>query len=185
LFDEVEKAHPDVFNLLLQVLDDGRLTDSQGRMVNFSNSLIILTSNIGSRQISEFSQKITSQELQIMVLKEVKHVFKPEFINRLDDILLFQELSRENVGDIVRLQLQHLTKTLAARGFRVVFGTALVGQISQDGFDPIYGARPLKRLIQRIIEDFLASKIIADELTNEYCWTMDLDTSGKITLVRS
>ena len=164
LFDEVEKAHPDVFNVLLQVLDDGRLTDSQGRLVNFTNTLIILTSNLGSKYISGLPDNADVESVYDDVMSEVKTMFRPEFINRLDEIILFHRLTKDNMGNIVNIQLNKLKQRLKNKGFNVEFSKELIDSLAEQGFDPIYGARPLKRIIQREIENLLANKIIAGEL---------------------
>ena len=164
LFDEVEKAHPDVFNILLQVLDDGRLTDSQGRVVNFTNTLIILTSNLGSKYISGLPDNTDVESVYDDVMGEVKAMFRPEFINRLDEIILFHRLTKDNMGNIVNIQLNKLKQRLKNKGFNVEFSKELIDSLAEQGFDPIYGARPLKRIIQREIENLLANKIIAGEL---------------------
>ena len=164
LFDEVEKAHPDIFNILLQVLDDGRLTDSQGRTVDFTNTIIILTSNLGSKYISGLPDNADVETVYDDVMNEVKMTFKPEFINRLDEIILFHRLTKNNINGIVKIQLDKLKARLKSRGYLVDFSDNLMNYLAEKGFDPIYGARPLKRVIQREIENCLANKIIAGEL---------------------
>ncbi len=183
LFDEVEKAHPDVFNILLQVLDDGRLTDSQGRTVNFTNTIIILTSNLGSKYISGLPDGADIDAVFDNVMNDVKMTFKPEFINRLDDIILFHRLSKENMGDIVDIQLKSLAKRLNNLGYNIKFSNKVTEFLTNEGFDPVYGARPLRRLIQREIENFLANKIIAGELPIGEKINIDLDNDGRIAIV--
>ena len=183
LFDEVEKAHPDVFNILLQVLDDGRLTDSQGRTVNFTNTIIILTSNLGSKYISGLPDGADIDAVFDNVMNDVKMTFKPEFINRLDDIILFHRLSKENMGDIVDIQLKSLAKRLNNLGYNIKFSNKVTEFLANEGFDPVYGARPLRRLIQREIENFLANKIIAGELPVGKKINIDLDNDGRIAIV--
>ena len=183
LFDEVEKAHPDVFNILLQVLDDGRLTDSQGRTVNFTNTIIILTSNLGSKYISGLPDGADIDAVFDNVMNDVKMTFKPEFINRLDDIILFHRLSKENMGDIVDIQLKSLAKRLNNLGYNIKFSNKVTEFLANEGFDPVYGARPLRRLIQREIENFLANKIIAGELHVGKKINIDLDNDDRIAIV--
>ena len=180
LFDEVEKAHPDVFNILLQVLDDGRLTDSQGRVVNFTNTLIILTSNLGSKYISGLPDNADVESVYDDVMSEVKTMFRPEFINRLDEIILFHRLTKDNMGNIVNIQLNKLKNRLKNKGFNVEFSKELIDSLAEQGFDPIYGARPLKRIIQREIENLLANKIIAGELKTGKKIVVDLKDSDVV-----
>ena len=182
LFDEVEKAHPDVFNILLQVLDDGRLTDSQGRVVNFTNTLIILTSNLGSKYISGLPDNADVESVYDDVMGEVKAMFRPEFINRLDEIILFHRLTKDNMGNIVNIQLNKLKQRLKNKGFNVEFSKELISSLAEQGFDPIYGARPLKRIIQREIENLLANKIIAGELKTGKKIVVDVE--GGVVVVR-
>ena len=164
LFDEVEKAHPDIFNILLQVLDDGRLTDSQGRTVDFTNTLIILTSNLGAQHIASLPDNEDVEKAYDAVMGEVKLAFKPEFINRLDEIILFHRLTRNNMDGIVKIQMARLQKRLENQGFIVDFTDNLLKYLSEKGYDPIYGARPLKRVIQREVENILANKILKNEI---------------------
>ncbi len=160
LFDEIEKAHPDVFNVLLQVLDDGRLTDAKGRTVNFKNTIIIMTSNVGTARILESSGKIDAK-LKKEIDSLMKHTFKPEFLNRLDDIIIFHSLSAKHITEIVHLQLEQLTKRLRDnKKIKVKFDKSIYKYLGQKGYDPQFGARPLKRLIQNEILDELALQII-------------------------
>ncbi|MDR3079120.1 MAG: ATP-dependent chaperone ClpB [Rickettsiales bacterium] len=182
LFDEIEKAHPDIFNILLQILDDGRLTDSQGRLVDFTNTIIILTSNLGSRYISESAADADPETVLEKVMGEVRETFRPEFINRLDEIILFHRLSREDVAKITEIQLDKLSAKLDGRGFDVEFGASLVECLSREGFDPVYGARPLRRLIQGKVENPLASRIIAGSLPLGRKIIIDLDSAGDMTI---
>ena len=174
LFDEVEKAHPDVFNILLQVLDDGRLTDSQGRTVDFTNTIIILTSNLGSKYISGLPDNADVESVYDDVMTDVKATFRPEFINRLDEIILFHRLTKNNIDGIVKIQLEKLKKRLKVRGYNIEFSNDLINYLAEKGFDPIYGARPLKRIIQREIENYLANKIISGELQLNKKITIDI-----------
>ena len=160
LFDEVEKAHPDVFNVLLQVLDEGRLTDGQGRTVDFRNTLIILTSNLGSDIIANQEAGHDLEEIRPLVMEVVRSAFRPEFLNRLDETVLFGRLSRENMDGIVAVQLERLKKRLADRGIKITLDGAARGWLADQGYDPVYGARPLKRTIQRALENPLAQAIL-------------------------
>lgn len=190
LFDEIEKAHPDVFNILLQVLDDGRLTDSQGHIVNFTNSIIILTSNIGSNILNKADEdeEITDQALidakkSLMfdnMMEEVRQHFRPEFINRLDEIILFNKLTRKNMENIAELQISKLSKRLEIKNIKLDLDVAAKNYLSQKGFDPSYGARPLKRLIQREIENVLAEKILRGEILDNS--TVKLSSKGEAIL---
>ncbi len=160
LFDEVEKAHPDVFNVLLQVLDDGRLTDGQGRTVDFRNTLIVLTSNLGSEILANQAEGHDSAEVRDAVMEVVRASFRPEFLNRLDEILLFHRLSRANMTGIVEIQLGRLRKLLADRKITLELDPAAREWLGEKGYDPVYGARPLKRVIQRSLQNPLASLIL-------------------------
>ena len=168
LFDEIEKAHHDVFNVLLQVLDDGRLTDGQGRTVDFRNTIIIMTSNIGSPIIQEFysggkSSVKDEAELERVVKLELKGHFRPEFLNRVDDIIIFHSLNEKHLARIVDIQLQQLEKRLAQQQLTLEVNKAAKHLIAKEGFDPQFGARPLKRTIQDLLLDPLASKLLAGE----------------------
>ncbi len=162
LFDEIEKAHPDVFNTLLQLLDDGRLTDSKGRVVNFKNTILIMTSNIGSRYLLE--GKIEDESIKNKVLAELKGSFRPEFLNRIDDIVIFHSLSRKNVASIVEIQLQNFAKRLEGLGIELAVSKEAKNLIAERGYEPVYGARPIKRLISKSIETPISKKIIAGEI---------------------
>jgi ATP-dependent Clp protease ATP-binding subunit ClpB len=169
LFDEVEKAHPDVFNTLLQLLDDGRLTDSQGRTVDFKNTVIILTSNVGSAELAAIeemsnlsdAEKVTRAREQAMI--SLRSVFRPEFINRLDEIVAYQRLSKPELRQVVDIQLARLQKRLEKRELSLVVTDEAKDHLADIGFDPQFGARPLKRAIQRYVEDPLARKVLAGE----------------------
>ena len=162
LFDEIEKAHADVFNVLLQILDDGRLTDSKGRTVDFKNTVLIMTSNLGSREI----QAAEGDEKQVReaVLKELRLNFKPEFLNRIDDIVIFHQLSREQIGKIIDVQLERLTAMLGERNVNLVLDPSAKELLMREGYDPSYGARPLKRAIQSLIQNPLAVKLLQGEI---------------------
>ena len=161
LFDEVEKAHPDVFNLLLQVLDDGRLTDNKGVVVDFRNTIIILTSNIASDKIMEITSKI---ERKKAVMSELKHYFKPEFLNRLDDIVIFNPLSKDEIVKIVDIMFSHIANLASAKDIKISLDSSAKELIADIGFDPVFGARPLKRALQEEIEDLLSMMILKDEV---------------------
>ncbi len=161
LLDEVEKAHPDVFNVLLQVLDDGRLTDGQGRTVDFRNTVIVMTSNLGSNLIQELSGEDRYEEMKSALMEVVGTHFRPEFINRVDDVVVFHPLSREHIRRIVDIQLGYLHDRLAERDMQIVLSDAARDKLAEAGFDPVYGARPLKRAIQQQVENPLASEILS------------------------
>jgi len=180
LLDEVEKAHPEVFNVLLQVLDDGRLTDGQGRTVDFKNAVIIMTSNIGSQWITDLTDK-DYDEMKRRVSEAVKTHFKPEFINRIDDIIIFRSLSAENIKEIVKLQLNYLTKRAAERNIALAYTDKLKDMIAKEGYDPTYGARPLKRIIQKKIQDALALMILKGEVKDGQKITIDANAKGEVT----
>jgi ATP-dependent Clp protease ATP-binding subunit ClpB len=160
LFDEVEKAHPDVFNVLLQVLDDGRLTDGQGRTVDFRNTLIVLTSNLGSEALASLPEGADVERARAAVMEAVRAAFRPEFLNRLDEILLFRRLSRDDMKGIVTIQLERLKKLLADRKITLDVDSAASAWLANTGYDPVYGARPLKRVIQRELQNPLAQQIL-------------------------
>ena len=166
LFDEVEKAHPDVFNVLLQVLDDGRITDSQGRTVDFKNTILIMTSNIGAHFLLEGIQEdgTLTEESQSMVMNELRAHFRPEFLNRLDEIILFKPLTRDNIGNIIHLLMADLNRRLVDREVAVELTPEAEGFVVEHGYDPIYGARPLKRYLQKSVETLAARLMLADEV---------------------
>ena len=161
LFDEIEKAHPDVFNVLLQVLDDGRLTDGQGRTVDFKNTLIIMTSNLGSEYLVALGDEEEAEAAKDKVMAVVKGHFRPEFLNRLDEIILFHRLKREHMGSIVDIQLERLRKLLSDRKITVELAPEARNWLAEKGYDPAYGARPLKRVIQKNLQDPLAEEILS------------------------
>ena len=173
LFDEVEKAHPDVFNILLQILDDGRLTDNTGRVVNFKNTIIVMTSNAGASSISS-TRKLgfggtmdTARDYEAMkerVMAEVKDIFRPEFINRLDDLIVFHALEPDDIKQITGLMLRSVSKRLSERGMELVYDDDVIAKLAEDGYDANYGARPLRRAIQRSVEDALSEEIIAGKI---------------------
>ena len=181
LFDEVEKAHPDVFNVLLQVLDDGRITDSQGRTVDFKNTIIILTSNIGSQYLLEGIDETGSirPEAESAVMNDLRAHFRPEFLNRLDEIILFKPLTRENIGSIVKLCVEDLNRRLADRELKLELTDAAGKFITEHGYDPIYGARPLKRYLQKHVETLAARLILGDGLREGSVIVVDVSEDGK------
>jgi ATP-dependent Clp protease ATP-binding subunit ClpB len=161
LLDEVEKAHPDVFNVLLQVLDDGRLTDGQGRTVDFRNTVIVMTSNLGSQQIQEMAGEENYDAMKATVMEIIGQHFRPEFINRVDEVVVFHPLGREQIRAIAGIQFDYLRKRLQDRHMDIELSEAALDKIGEAGFDPVYGARPLKRAIQQQIENSLAQEILA------------------------
>jgi ATP-dependent Clp protease ATP-binding subunit ClpB len=160
LLDEIEKAHPDVFNVLLQVLDDGRMTDGQGRTVDFKNTVIVMTSNLGSQMIQQMSGDDYGV-IKLAVMAEVKTHFRPEFVNRIDEIVVFHALGEAQIADIARIQLKGLEQRLAKMDIHLEASDAALKAVAKVGFDPVYGARPLKRAIQQQIENPLAREILA------------------------
>jgi len=162
LFDEIEKAHRDVFNVLLQILDDGRLTDGQGRTVDFRNAVVIMTSNIGSEEIMRLAGR-EQREIRAAALEHLRGEFRPEFLNRVDDIVVFRPLARQDLGRIVEIQLARLRKLLAERHLTLELSEGARETIADAGYDPVYGARPLKRAIQRLVQDPLANRILRGE----------------------
>ncbi|MEY4922571.1 MAG: ATP-dependent chaperone protein ClpB [Pseudomonadota bacterium] len=175
LLDEVEKAHPDVFNILLQVLDDGRLTDGQGRTVDFRNTVVIMTSNLGSDLIQERFGERSYTEMKNMVMEVVSHHFRPEFINRIDEVVVFHPLSRAHLASIANIQLERLYNRLEERGYQVTITQPALEFLGEAGFDPVYGARPLKRAIQQEIENPLAQQILSGKLIPGVPVTLDID----------
>jgi ATP-dependent Clp protease ATP-binding subunit ClpB len=164
LLDEVEKAHPDVFNILLQVLDDGRLTDGQGRTVDFRNTVVIMTSNLGSARIQETFNTANYQEMKQEVMEVVSKHFRPEFLNRIDESVVFHPLGREHIKSIAYIQIDRLRKRMAERSYILEVGDDALALIAKVGFDPGYGARPLKRAIQQTVENPLAKSMLAGKL---------------------
>jgi len=162
LLDEIEKAHLEVFNVLLQILDDGRLTDGQGRTVNFKNTVIIMTSNVGSQWISEMGVQ-DREEMRQKVLAAMRQRFRPEFLNRVDEIMIFSRLTREQLVQIVEIQVRHLEELLSARRIVLRISPEARAALAEEGYDPVYGARPLKRAIQRRIQDPLAMYLLRGE----------------------
>ena len=180
LFDEVEKAHKDVFNILLQVLDDGRLTDGQGRTVDFKNTLIILTSNLGADALTDHLEGDLTPHMRDQVMMAVRQAFRPEFLNRLDELLIFHRLSRSNMAQIVKIQIKQLEGRLAERKITLNLDDKALGWLAEAGFDPLYGARPLKRVIQRTLQDPLALKLLDGTLLEGSVITVTCDQDGLV-----
>jgi ATP-dependent Clp protease ATP-binding subunit ClpB len=183
LFDEVEKAHPDVFNVLLQVLDDGRITDSQGRTVDFKNTILIMTSNLGSEYILDgIADGEIKPEAREMVDRLLKSHFRPEFLNRIDEIVYYKPLTRNEIGAIVGLMIENLNKRLADKQLKVTLTDAALNAVIDRGFDPVFGARPLKRYLQSKVETLIARKVIAADVMPGTELTVDLDGNGEIVI---
>ena len=181
LFDEIEKAHHDVFNVFLQILDDGRLTDSQGRTVDFKNTVLIMTSNIGSPQILEAQQKGSSyDEVRSVVLAELRRHFRPEFLNRVDETVVFHPLETDQLTKIVEIQLERLRARLAERRITLVVSPAALRHLGERGYDPVYGARPLKRLIQQELETPIARQLVKGELKDGDTAQVDMKKEGLV-----
>jgi negative regulator of genetic competence ClpC/MecB len=196
LLDEIEKAHPDIFNMLLQVLDDGFLTDSLNRKVDFRNTIIIMTSNIGARQVKEFGQGVgfstaakisqADEHERSIVEGALKKVFAPEFLNRIDDIVMFNALDKENIKGIVEVELEKLLERMKGLGYSLRLTEKAKDFIAEKGYDKQYGARPLKRTIQRYIEDEIAEKIVLSEVRKGDTISVDyMDHEEKLTFLVS
>jgi ATP-dependent Clp protease ATP-binding subunit ClpB len=186
LFDEIEKAHPDVFNVLLQILDDGRLTDGQGHIVNFKNTVIILTSNIASPIIQDMTQRGAAQDaVRMRVVEELRSAFRPEFLNRIDDIIVFRPLSREQIGQIVEIQLGRLRQLLADRKITLELTLAAREKLAEEGYDPVYGARPLKRVIQQRLQNPLALKLLQSEFHEGDRIVVDVEANGQFGFAKA
>ncbi|MEO0720408.1 MAG: AAA family ATPase, partial [Pseudomonadota bacterium] len=180
LFDEVEKAHPDLFNTLLQVLDDGRLTDGQGRTVDFKNTLIIMTSNLGSTALSELPEGASAENAREQVMGAVRGHFRPEFLNRLDEIILFHRLERGHMSGIVEIQLKGLLARLADRKIELALDDKAKEWLAERGYDPVYGARPLKRVIQKSLQDPLAEFLLAGDVKDGETVSVSADEDGLV-----
>ncbi|MEC8139731.1 MAG: AAA family ATPase, partial [Pseudomonadota bacterium] len=170
---EVEKAHPDVFNILLQVLDDGRLTDGQGRTIDFKNTVIIMTSNLGSDVIQEQASNNDYQGLKNTLMSVIGQHFRPEFINRIDETVVFHPLAQAHIENIAKIQLQRLEQRLQDNGYQLELTDAALAKIAEAGFDPVFGARPLKRAIQQTIENPLAQTLLSGEFKAGSCFVVD------------
>ena len=187
LFDEIEKAHPDVFNILLQVLDDGRLTDNKGRTVNFKNTIIIMTSNLGSSYIQEEFSKIDAHNRQEVIERTKEHIMemlkkniRPEFLNRIDETIMFTPLDEAEIKSIVHLQIEQVKKLLADSGIRLLVTPKAIEYIASAGFDPEFGARPIKRAIQRHLLNDLSKQILSGTVTKDSEITVDSEGTGLI-----
>jgi len=196
LFDEVEKAHQDVFNLLLQIFEDGRLTDSKGRTIDFKNTLLIMTSNIGSKVIEkgggglgfEFSQDQTESHynrIKLLVNEELKQYFRPEFLNRLDEIIVFRQLTKDEVAQIAEIMLQEVFDRIAKKGIHLEVTEKFKARLIDEGFNPSYGARPLRRAVQRLLEDSLAEEVLSSRITEGDTIVIDADENGKALVLKS
>jgi len=195
LFDEIEKAHPDVFNMLLQILEDGRLTDAKGRTVDFKNTLLILTSNIGSKVIEkggggigfDFSEDQSDSQynrIKSLVNEELKNYFRPEFLNRLDEIIVFRQLNKQEVTQIADIMLKEVFGRLTEKGISLEVSTRFKERLLQEGYNPSYGARPLRRAIMRLLEDSLAEEILSGRIKDGDTAIADVDNDGNITVSR-
>jgi ATP-dependent Clp protease ATP-binding subunit ClpC len=193
LFDEIEKAHPDVFNMLLQILEDGRLTDAKGRTVDFKNTLLIMTSNIGSKVIEkgggglgfEFEQDQAESQynrIRSLVNEELKQYFRPEFLNRLDEIIVFRQLTKDEVKEISDILLKEVFARLTEKNIHLQVTERFKERLVEEGYNPSYGARPLRRAIMRLLEDTLAEEILSGRLGDGDTATVDVDDSGKVTI---
>ena len=180
LFDEIEKAHPDVFNMLLQILEDGVLTDSKGRKVSFKNSIIIMTSNVGASKIVDNKQALgfgsgegAAKNIEELVMEDLKKTFKPEFLNRIDEIIVFNQLEKQDIEEIARRMLKSLTKRLKDMNIDIEFSDNAISALAEAGFDKVYGARPLRRAIQQKIEDPLSELILEKKISEGGKCTVD------------
>ena len=180
LFDEVEKAHPDVFNVLLQVLDDGRITDSTGKTVDLKNTIIIMTSNIGSQYLLDGIDERGSitPEAEAMVMNDLRGHFRPEFLNRLDEIILFKPLTKDNIAGIIDLMIQDLNRRIGDKELKIELTDAAKKFVVDRGYDPIYGARPLKRYLQKHVETLAAKIILGDEVRAGNTIVIDVEENG-------
>jgi len=193
LLDEIEKAHPDVFNILLQVMDEGRLTDSLGRKIDFRNTIVIMTSNIGTRQLKEFGQGVgfatrkTADEendhAKFVIQKALKRAFAPEFLNRVDDVIIFNPLEKVHIEQIIDIELKGLYERVETLKYKLVITEAAKNFIADKGFDPQFGARPLKRAIQKYLEDEMAEAIIGNDINEGDTITIDLDETKEKIIV--
>ena len=195
LFDEIEKAHPDVFNMLLQILDEGHLTDAKGRKVDFKNTLIILTSNIGSKVIEkggmslgfEFDNQANASYNRIrnLVNEELKSYFRPEFLNRLDEIIVFSQLNKDEVKEISQIMLEEVAKRLQEKEIKLEVTEAFKDLVVTEGYDPSYGARPLRRAIMRLLEDSLAEAMLSGEIREGDQAIVDVDDDGLVKVKKA
>tara|TARA_B110000879_G_scaffold160535_1_gene207286 strand:- start:1453 stop:2256 length:804 start_codon:yes stop_codon:yes gene_type:complete len=194
LFDEIEKAHPDVYNTLLQVLDEGRLTDSNGRVVDFTNTMIVMTSNVGARKLADFGTGIgfssastvaeQSKKMDAIIKKELKNKFSPEFLNRLDDIILFDQLKADDILEIVDIELAAFSYRMSEEGYTFKFNKNAKVLLSKEGYDKAYGARPIKRAVQRFVEDIVADGILEGTIKKGGSYTITKDKSQDKLIVK-
>jgi ATP-dependent Clp protease ATP-binding subunit ClpB len=190
LFDEVEKAHADVFNLLLQVLDDGRLTDGRGRLADFSNTVVIMTSNIGSQRILDaesvqFDTESGREEIKAILLEELRKFFRPELLNRIDEVVVFRPLSREVLRKILRIQLKGLGRLLEPRGMTLEVSSAVEDKLVELSYEPAFGARPLRRVVARELQDPIAEKLLTVETQKGAKLSVELDPAGNFAFSTS
>jgi ATP-dependent Clp protease ATP-binding subunit ClpB len=186
LFDEIEKAHPDVFNVLLQVLDDGRITDSQGRTVDFKNTILIMTSNIGSPYLLDGIDEngAIKPEAEELVMNDLRGHFRPEFLNRLDEIILFKPLTKDNIGMIVDLMVKELDQRLSDQEISLELTEEARVHVIENGYDPVYGARPLKRYLQKYVETLAAKRILSGDVHQGNTIVLDVQNGEFITKVK-
>ncbi|CAK0890907.1 unnamed protein product [Prorocentrum cordatum] len=200
LFDEVEKAHPDVFNLMLQILEDGHLTDSKGRKVSFKNSLIIMTSNVGAKVVEksvtggggigfsgmddEDEDTSSYKRMKQNVTEELKNFFRPEFLNRLDEVIVFRSLTKDEVGQIAELEFRKVFERCKERGVTMSLTERFKKKVVEEGFNPVYGARPLRRAITRLLEDELSESFLGQATSEDECVLVDIDEEEKVLVLR-
>jgi ATP-dependent Clp protease ATP-binding subunit ClpB len=182
LFDEIEKAHPDVFNVLLQILDDGRLTDGQGRIVNFKNTIIIMTSNIGTER---FAEEDDAKKIEAQIHHALKASFRPELLNRIDEVIIFNKLSKDDIHQIVDIQMNTLRRRLAQQYIEIALTKAGKDYLGERGYDPVYGARPLKRTVQRLVQDPIAMKLLKGEIKEKDHLKIDKGANGEMKIMVS
>ena len=195
LFDEIEKAHPDIFNMLLQMLDDGHLTDAKGRKVDFKNTLIILTSNIGSRVIEkgggglgfnvEEEAEANYNRIKTLVNEELKNYFRPEFLNRLDEIIVFTQLQKDEIKEIAEILLKEISTRLVEKEITLQISESFKELVVQEGYDPSYGARPLRRAIMNLLEDSLAEAMLSGQIKQGDTAVIDVDDDGQVKVIKS
>jgi ATP-dependent Clp protease ATP-binding subunit ClpC len=194
LFDEIEKGHPDVFNLLLQILEDGRLTDSKGRTVDFKNTLLILTSNVGSKviekgggglgfELSENASDTQYNRIKSLVNEELKQYFRPEFLNRLDEIIVFRQLTKDEVGEIAEIMLKEVFTRISEKGIQLEVTARFKSHLIDEGYNPIYGARPLRRAVMRLLEDTLSEEFLSEKIKEGDTAVVDVDIDGKVQVL--
>jgi len=194
LFDEIEKGHPDVFNLLLQILEDGRLTDSKGRVIDFKNTLLILTSNVGSKVIEKgggglgFDLSDTPSDSQYnriksLVNEELKQYFRPEFLNRLDEIIVFRQLTKDEVGLIAEIMLKEIFTRISEKGIQLEVTPRFKSHLIDEGYNPIYGARPLRRAVMRLLEDTLSEEFLSEKIKEGDTAIVDVDDDNKVQVL--